>query len=430
MTAKRLPATLDVIRTVETFIVKIAREVPYLGPLRDGEHPNLKGYIVRRGNRTIYPTADMSVLIKVTGESGLVGWGETYGIAAPQATKAIIDEVLGPVMVGRDPGAPVMLHEDLYDLMRVRGACGGYFGDALAGVNIAVWDLFARALTRPLASLLGGCRHPTIPAYVSGLPAATLRERCDLALDAVERGFRAIKIAAVVSDAGVAAEIAALREAVGPGIDLMVDLHWKHTPADAIRLIRRLEPYDIAFAEAPCAPEDVEGQPRWRGPFPPRWRWAKNGTPSTTPGRVSNGTRWASCSPRSATPGLRSSWASGDWRKSPRYRWFRTRPWASAFFSRPACTRVVSPRGGPPRIPALHLRPEPALRHGRHGLRGRRLPDAVRRGPRGRAAPVPVRLRDGVIDVPARGSGLAARCGVRSRPRGPATAAPEGRARS
>lgn len=255
-----MTAALDAIRTVETFIVKIPRDTPYLGPLREGERPNAKGYIVRRGNRTIYPTHDMSVLIKVTGESGRTGWGETYGIAAPQATKAIIDEVLGPVMVGRDPGAPVMLHEDLYDLMRVRGACGGYFGDALAGVDIAVWDLFAKALDRPLASLLGGCRHPTIPAYVSGLPAATLRERCDLALDAVQRGFRAIKIAAVVSDEGVVAEIAALREAVGPNIDLMVDLHWKYTPSDAIRLIRRLEAYDVAFAEAPCAPEDVEGQ--------------------------------------------------------------------------------------------------------------------------------------------------------------------------
>lgn len=253
-------SALDAICTVETFIVKIARKIPYLGPLREGERPNHKGYIVRRGNRTIYPTADMSVLVKVTGESGRIGWGETYGIAAPQATKAIIDEVLAPVMVGRDPGAPVVLHEDLYDLMRVRGACGGYYGDALAGVDIAVWDLFAKALDRPLASLLGGCRHPAIPAYVSGLPAATLRERCDLALGFVEQGFTAIKVAAVVSDDGVVAEIAALREAVGPGIALMVDLHWKFTPAEAIRLIRRLEPYDLAFAEAPCASEDVEGQ--------------------------------------------------------------------------------------------------------------------------------------------------------------------------
>ena len=73
---------------------------------------------------SIYPTSDMSVLVKVTAESGLVGWGETYGIVAPQAVTAIIDEVLGPVVIGRDPADAAVIHEDLYDLMRVRGFLG------------------------------------------------------------------------------------------------------------------------------------------------------------------------------------------------------------------------------------------------------------------------------------------------------------------
>ena len=65
MTASITP--LDAIRSVETFIVSIPRDVPYLGPLRDGEAINAKGYFVRRGNRSIYPATDMSVLVKVTG---------------------------------------------------------------------------------------------------------------------------------------------------------------------------------------------------------------------------------------------------------------------------------------------------------------------------------------------------------------------------
>lgn len=251
---------LDAIRTVETFIVSIPRDVPYLGPLREGEAVNAKGYVIRRGNRSIYPTSDMSVLVKVTGESGRVGWGETYGIVAPQAVKAIIDEVLGPAIIGRDPSDPVVIHEDLYDLMRVRGFFGGYYVDSLAGVDIAVWDLFARGVDRPLASLLGGRRHATLPAYVSGLPKATLKERCDLALEWVGRGYRAIKFAAAMSDDGIVAEMAALREAVGPDVHLMVDLHWKFTSGEAIRLIRRLEAHNLYFAEAPCEPEDLEGQ--------------------------------------------------------------------------------------------------------------------------------------------------------------------------
>lgn len=252
----------DAIAKVECFIVRIPRDVPYLGPLRDGEFINDKGYLVRKGNKSIYPAADQSVIIRITGESGAVGWGETYGIAAPEAVKAIIDNLLGPVMLGRDPTAPAPLHDDLYDLMRVRGFFGGYYVDALAGVDIAVWDLFGRLTGLSIAQLLGGQRHKTFPAYVSGLPKATLKERCDMAVDWVARGFKAIKFAAAMSDDGIVTEMAALREAVGADIDLMVDLHWKFEASEAIRLIRRLEPYNLYFAEAPVQPEDIEGQAR------------------------------------------------------------------------------------------------------------------------------------------------------------------------
>ncbi|WP_342364279.1 mandelate racemase/muconate lactonizing enzyme family protein [Terrarubrum flagellatum] len=251
---------LDAITKVESFIISIPRDTPYLGPLREGERINEKGYIIRKGNRSIYPSSDMSVLIKVTAESGKVGWGETYGIVAPHAVKAIIDDVLGPVMIGRDPGEPVVLHEDLYDLMRVRGFFGGFYVDSLAGVDIAVWDLFGKCANRPLHGLLGGARHHKIPAYVSGLPKATLQERVDLAVEWVGKGYRAVKFAAAVSDDGVVKEMAALREALGPDVEIMVDLHWKFTAGEAIRLIRKLEAYNLAFAEAPCEPEDIDGQ--------------------------------------------------------------------------------------------------------------------------------------------------------------------------
>ncbi|MDR7033693.1 mandelate racemase/muconate lactonizing enzyme family protein [Mesorhizobium sp. BE184] len=251
---------VDAIVKVETFIISIPRAVPYLGPLKEGEAINERGYLVRKGNRTIYPSTDMTLLVKITGESGKAGWGECYGIVAPEATKAIIDDVLGPVIVGRDPGDAMVIHEDLYDLMRVRGFFGGFYLDALAGVDIALWDLAGKNLGVPVSTLLGGRRHDTLSAYVSGLPRATLKERCDLAAEWIGKGFKGIKFAAVVSDEGIVEEMAALREAVGPGIDLMVDLHWKFEAAEAVRLIRRLEPYNLYFAEAPCQPENLEGQ--------------------------------------------------------------------------------------------------------------------------------------------------------------------------
>lgn len=257
-----MPNIVDAIVKVETFIISIPREVPYLGPLKAGEAINERGYLVRKGNRTIYPSTDMTLLVKVTGESGKIGWGECYGIVAPEATKAIIDDVLAPVIIGRDPADAVVIHEDLYDLMRVRGFFGGYYLDALAGVDIALYDLTGKVLGVPISTLLGGRRHQTIPAYVSGLPRATIKERCDLALEWVGKGYKGIKFAAAVSDEGIVKEMAALREAVGPDIDIMVDLHWKFEAAEAIRLIRRLEAHNLYFAEAPVQPENLEGQAR------------------------------------------------------------------------------------------------------------------------------------------------------------------------
>jgi galactonate dehydratase len=249
----------DRIEKVTAYIVEIPRDVPYLGPLREGEFVNRRGYIVRLGNRTLYPTVDRSVLVRVNTEAGLTGWGETYGIVAPEAVRAIVDDVVAPVLEGRDPSAPAVIHEDLYDLMRVRGFFGGFYLDTLAAVDIALWDLLGKRLGVPVSTLLGGRRHERIAAYVSGLPRATLPERVAFAREWQAKGFRGFKFAAVVADDGVEAEMIALREGLGAGAEIMADLHWRHTAPEAIRLIRRLEPHRLAFAEAPCAPEDMAG---------------------------------------------------------------------------------------------------------------------------------------------------------------------------
>ena len=202
---------LPKIEKVETFIVSIPRDTPYLGALGPGEKINARGYLVRQGNGTIYPTTDRSVLIKVTAEDGTVGWGETYGIVAPTAVTSIIDDVLGPVLVGRDASDPVVIQEDLYDLMRVRGCFGGFYVDAIAGVDIAVWDLFGKLVGQPVAKLLGGQRRASVPAYVSGLPGATLEQRLAVAQSFVAKGFDAFKYHSVVSFDGIVREMRMLR---------------------------------------------------------------------------------------------------------------------------------------------------------------------------------------------------------------------------
>lgn len=249
----------DSVQRIECFVVSIPRETPYLGPLAPGERVNEKGYVLRRGNRTLYPTGDRSVLVKVTTGEGVVGWGETYGICAPKAVTAIIEDLLAPEVVGRDPFDVMNVNEDLYDMMRVRGASGGFYGDAVAGIDIALWDACGKIANLPVSKLLGGRRHRRIPAYVSGLPRAGIEERCELAREWQAKGFRGFKFAAVVSHDGVVAEMEALRRALGRDADIMVDMHWKHTAAEARSLIRAMAGHGLYFAEAPCAPEDIDG---------------------------------------------------------------------------------------------------------------------------------------------------------------------------
>lgn len=245
---------------VESFVLTLPRGQPYLGPLGAGETVNAKGYFVRARNRTVYSTVDRSVLVRITADDGAEGWGETYGLAAPGATIAIIDDLLADFVTGRDPFEAAAIHDDLYDLMRVRGYVGGFYLDALAAIDIALWDLAGRLSGRPLVQLLGEQRRTAIPAYVSGLPAATLAERIAIAVTWRERGFDAVKFADAVADRGPVAELAALRRALGAAVRIGVDLHWRYRPDEAIRVIRAMEPHDPWFAEAPVMPEDVSAQ--------------------------------------------------------------------------------------------------------------------------------------------------------------------------
>jgi L-alanine-DL-glutamate epimerase-like enolase superfamily enzyme len=250
------------IASVETFVVTIPRDTPYLGPLGPGEEVNARGYFVRKGNGTIYPTVDRSIVVRVTDDHGAVGWGETYGICAPRATCEIINDLLAPVLIGEGYAAPDALWDRLYGLMRVRGCAGGFHGDAIAALDIALWDLHAQAHGRPLRDMFGQTMNPIVPGYVSGLPAATLPERAALARAMYEDGHRVFKFAAAVSHDGIVAEMAALRDALGPAAEILIDLHWKYDADEALDLIRTLEPFRPTLVEAPVAPEDIAGLAR------------------------------------------------------------------------------------------------------------------------------------------------------------------------
>ena len=171
----------DRVARIEVFVVDLSQDEPYLGSLSEEEKTNEAGYFVRRGNRTVYPERNRSLIVRVESHDGAVGWGETYGLVAPKATAEIINDLLADFVIGEDPFHAEGIHDTLYDLMRVRGYWGGFYHDAIAALDIALWDLAGKVKGVSIAELAGGRRRDEIPGYISGLPRNTLQERCDLA---------------------------------------------------------------------------------------------------------------------------------------------------------------------------------------------------------------------------------------------------------
>jgi len=171
----------DPIRSIELFPLAIPRDTPYLGPLEEGVQVSERGYFIRPGNQTIYSVSDHTLLVKLTTASGAVGWGESFGVIAPRVVATIISELFEPLVIGRDPHDGLAIYEDVYNALRVRGFFGGFYVDALAGVDMALWDLRGKLSGLPVCKLLGARRHERIPVYVSGLPQATRAERAALA---------------------------------------------------------------------------------------------------------------------------------------------------------------------------------------------------------------------------------------------------------
>ena len=142
--------------------------------------------------------------------------------------------------IRRDPSDPSTIYDDLYDLMRVPGYTGGFYVDALAAIDIALWDIAGRCAGTSVATPLGGAVRDTIPAYVYGLPEATLEGRAALAPSWQSKGFDSFKFAPPVADHGAASELAALRETLGPNARIAADIHWNQTADESLSLIRAM----------------------------------------------------------------------------------------------------------------------------------------------------------------------------------------------
>ncbi|MFD4576403.1 mandelate racemase/muconate lactonizing enzyme family protein [Streptomyces sp. NPDC058417] len=244
---------------VTTYVIKQPTETAYLGD--DGEEPRPPsdpGYFTRPPWRSLYSARMETLLVRVTTDDGLEGWGEALAPVGPEVVAAIVDRLLGPWLVGRDPRAVRPLWDGMRDLMRERGHLVGHQADAMAALDIALWDLLGHATGLSVAQLLGGTYRTSIPAYISGLGEPTDEGRARLAAEWAAQGATTVKIAA---GNGVEADLATFDavHAAAPGLRIAVDAHWVYSLAEALELGHGLDRRRALFFEAPLAPEDIDG---------------------------------------------------------------------------------------------------------------------------------------------------------------------------
>ncbi|MFD6446073.1 enolase C-terminal domain-like protein [Promicromonospora sp. NPDC060204] len=226
-----------------------------------------------------------------TNQPGLYGLGDASDPQRPLATRTLIDEYFGPLLVGRDPADIEDLHRLLLNSGYWRG--GSIEHNALASLDVALWDLKGKVAGLPVHQLLGGRAREHADAYthVDGADAAEVAEKV---LEAAGRGYRHVRVQVAVPgrdtygtaprDAAEAARrrartdrwdtlaylrhvpgiLADVRDRVGPDVELLHDAHERMTPAEARQFVRAVEDARLYFLEDALAPEDAAHFPELR----------------------------------------------------------------------------------------------------------------------------------------------------------------------
>jgi L-alanine-DL-glutamate epimerase-like enolase superfamily enzyme len=201
------------------------------------------------------------LLVKVETEDGLVGWGEAFGHTAIPATKAALDSIVAPLVVGRDAADINALTRAVLHGTHLLGR-NGPFVYAFSGVEIALWDLFGKRSGQPLWQLLGGSSRSNLPAYASLLHYGDDALVANNTAAACARGFAHIKLHQTTRKAVLAA-----KAAPGAGsASIMLDVNCAWSPPVAREMARSLQGEGLRWLEEPVwPPEDVEGLASVRG---------------------------------------------------------------------------------------------------------------------------------------------------------------------
>ena len=215
------------------------------------------------------------VLLAVETDEGITGYGECSNW--PRKGDILVSsgvETIKSAVIGRNPEHIEAIWQELYRNYTYLGS-RGFVTTMISGIDIALWDIKGKKTGRPIYDLLGGPVRESIPLYTHpeyGPP----EDAAESSRKQVEEGYKALKtdpfweemggthtarMNGYISPKGArrgAEIIAAIRDAVGPDIEIMIDAHGHYDVASAIRCAKALEPYDLTWFEEPCPPESYD----------------------------------------------------------------------------------------------------------------------------------------------------------------------------
>jgi len=200
-----------------------------------------------------------SLVVKVTTDQGVTGWGESFGFTAVPMVKAAVDRIIAPLCIGRDPLLIGKLLHELQVTLHIFGR-GGAIMFALSALDIALWDIAGKFAGQPVHRLLGGSDADGLRCYASlirysdpGLVGENVRR-------AISDGYRHIKLHEVTVGC-----VQAARDAAGDDVEITLDVNCPWTVREALDMAVKLRPYHLRWLEEPVwPPENVEGLARVR----------------------------------------------------------------------------------------------------------------------------------------------------------------------
>jgi L-alanine-DL-glutamate epimerase-like enolase superfamily enzyme len=195
-----------------------------------------------------WQTADV-LLVKISTDTGVTGWGEAFGYNVIPATRVAIDQILAPMCIGRDPLQIETLMQEIQQKLHIFGRSGPIiFG--LSGIDIALWDIAGKVAKQPLHRLLGGGKTE-LPCYASLIRYTEPKLVAANVERALGEGFIHIKLHEIE-----VAPTRAAREAAGKDVGIMLDVNCPWTLREALDMAEKLRPLNLRWLEEPVWPPE------------------------------------------------------------------------------------------------------------------------------------------------------------------------------